>query len=962
MPSPSSTPDAEPTSTDVGYAGRWHGLQVEAEGTGISASLSKQVNLLGALLGQAIRDHAGDDLLALVERLRLLCKEAGTNGSGEQHQAARELIQGLSHEQILWLLRAYTAFFHLVNKAEQQEIIRINRKRARHSSPERPRPDSIDEAIHALQQRGYTLEEVHGLLAGLDIQPTLTAHPTEARRRSILYKQQHIAALLSRMSRSQQTPEEQSAAYTEIYNQVALLLATDEVRAVRPTVEDEVAQGLYFVRHAIWETIPEIYQDVHRALRTYYGRAGELPVFLRYRSWIGSDRDGNPNVTADVTRATVQMQRQTALELYLGELRALRRELSISSRQAPVPQALHDALAQDARAVPLDESDRRPYQYEPYRLKVTYMMARLQRLYRRSRGLHAADDPPADRYTSADFIGDLELIRRCLEETGFEELAATGRLARILVQTRTFGFHMMSLDVRQHSRVHEQALTTLFRLSGVHDDYGALAEPEKLALLEAELQNPRPLLPPGADLTEEAQTVVETFEVIREALGQEPRAIGSYVISMTHTVSDLLEVMLLAKEAGLWRMQDGTVSCPLDVVPLFETIDDLDAADRLMEALFTHPIYRQHLTARDDFQEIMLGYSDSNKDGGYWMANWALHKAQDRLGRVCRRHDVDFRLFHGRGGTVGRGGGRANQAIMAMPESVHNGRIRFTEQGEVISFRYALPDVARRHLEQIVNAMLRSTGRPAAGAPASGADDGALMDQIADRSMAAYRALITDPTFWPWYTRATPIEQISRLPIASRPVSRKAAQEVDFEGLRAIPWVFAWTQTRYIVPGWYGIGQAMQALIQETPAALERLQALYQSWHFFRAVVNNAQREMARARFEVARHYARLADDAAEGLAAQDDAPSFHRIIGEDFARAREAILRITGQQHLLDNTPVIQKSISLRNPYTDVLNLLQIELIRRYRAADEEEAREPLRQALFLSINGIAAAMQSTG
>jgi phosphoenolpyruvate carboxylase len=389
-------------------------------------------------------------------------------------------------------------------------------------------------------------------------------------------------------------------------------------------------------------------------------------------------------------------------------------------------------------------------------------------------------------------------------------------------------------------------------------------------------------------------------------------------------------------------------------VPLFETVEDLEAAGERMAALFAHPAYRRHLEDRGRFQEIMLGYSDSNKDGGYWMANWALHRAQGELGRVCREHGVDFRRFHGRGGTVGRGGGRAGQAILAMPPVVHDGRIRFTEQGEVISFRYSLEAIARRHLEQIVSAMLLATaGATEAAAEAEGEDAARLMSAIAERSQRAYRELIDDPAFWRWYTAATPIEQISNLPIASRPVSRGSTDEVDFDGLRAIPWGFAWTQTRYLVPGWYGIGKALSEVMEAEPGAEQELARLYREWPFLTAVVNNAQREMARARLEIAERYAALA---GEG--------DFHARIAEDFRRAREAILAITGQEELLSNNEVIRKSIALRNPYTDVLNLLQIELLRRYRAADEgdEEGRRGLREALYLSINGIAAAMQSTG
>jgi phosphoenolpyruvate carboxylase len=402
------------------------------------------------------------------------------------------------------------------------------------------------------------------------------------------------------------------------------------------------------------------------------------------------------------------------------------------------------------------------------------------------------------------------------------------------------------------------------------------------------------------------------------------------------------------------------VRSSLDFVPLFETVADLEGAAERMASLFTSDLYRLQLAARGGLQEIMLGYSDSNKDGGYWMANWALHRAQDALGRVCREHGVELRLFHGRGGSVSRGGGRANRAVLAMPPSVHNGRIRFTEQGEVISFRYGLPGIARRHLEQIVSATARSVRTPASEATsehsgsAPSADAAALLDRIAARSMAAYRELIDGDDFWDWYTRVTPIEQISRLPIASRPVARGGSARMEFEALRAIPWVFAWTQVRYAVPGWYGTGAALGGLLDEEPHAQDQLAELYRDWPFFRALIDNVQLELARARLSIAAVYDRLAND--DGNTGQ------HARIAADYERACAAVLRITGQQALLDNDAVIGRSIELRNPYTDVLNLVQVELLRRFRAAAGPQPQDELGQALFLSINGIAAAMQSTG
>ena len=769
-----------------------------------------------------------------------------------------------------------------------------------------------------------------------------------------MYKQKRIATLLADMQQRDMTPVEKKEALDEIYQQIRLLSITDEVRAERLTVQEEVDNGLFFLRNTIWETLPDIYDDVRRSLALYYGHEGPLPDFLKFRSWIGSDRDGNPFVTPEVTRQTARTHRRAALTLFIDDLTNLRRELSLSKRKVEIPKKLNASIASDAEEITLPAHWERQYRYEPYRQKISYMIVRLEQLVEQLDQAFSETAASVQTYNSQQFISDLILVRDALVETGFSNIAQNGLLHRVLIKAKAFGFHMAALDVRQHSRIHEEAVGELLARAGVVSDYAGLNELEKLALLSDELANPRPLLPHNATLNDSAKQVLDTFHVIQHILEQEPFAIGSYIISMTHSVSDMLEVMLLAKEVGLWRLEGNVVTCPFDIVPLFETIEDLEEAAGLMEQIFNHPQYKLQLIARDNFQEIMLGYSDSNKDGGFWMANWALHKGQATLGQACRDAGVDFRLFHGRGGTVGRGGGRANQAILAMPAASQSGRIRFTEQGEVISFRYALPEVARRHLEQIVNAMMLASYSPDREPEHVNPSDplAKLMERIAHESMKAYRGLIDDPALWYWYTQITPIAQISRLPIASRPVSRKSADEVDFDSLRAIPWGFAWTQTRYMIPGWYGIGIGLSQAIADEEG-LHALREGHASWRFFHTVLRNAQLEMARARFPIAVHYNRLT--------GQNGADSFHTVIQKDFEAAEQAILSITGQDRLFEYSPVIQKSIYLRNPYTDVLNLLQIELLERYRSAPPDEL-EPLRRSLFLSINGIAAAMQSTG
>ena len=935
------------------------GLQNAAEGTGITPELSEHVNLLGSLLGQVISDQYGPDMLELVESLRKKCKKASFENDDSLRNEVAQHINTLELDTIVTLLKTYTDFFHLVNQAEQQEIMRINRQRAIDSTPDSPRKESIAEAIYTLKKEGVSLDNVLSFIRQIDIQPTLTAHPTEARRRSVMYKQKRISALLSQLRLHSLTPLEEEDARNEIRRQIELLTVTDEVRVERLTVQEEVENGLFFMRNTIWETIPRVYDDMSRALNDYYEAKIDVPTLLQFRSWIGSDRDGNPFVTPEVTLYTARMHRRTALSLFLEDLTNLRRELSISQRKATIPLRLIDSISEDAGEITLDEYRIRQYIHEPYRKKVSYMIQRVESLLEDTRSESTLYRGEESSYNSQRFIEDLELIQDCLIDTGFEKVARKGLLHTILTRAKAFGFHLAAHDIRQHSKLHEAAVHNLFDLADVHPSYKDLDEEEKIKLLTTELKNPRPLQPFRAKLPETTRKVLDAFEAIRQMLLVEPTSIGSYIVSMTHSVSDLLEVMLLAKEVDLWFYKDGKVTCAIDFVPLFETIEDLEKAASLMHKLFSDPLYQQHLEARNNFQEIMLGYSDSNKDGGFWMANWALHKGQASLGEVCKEFGVDFRLFHGRGGTVGRGGGRANQAIFAMPSACHNGRIRFTEQGEVISFRYASPEIGHRHLEQIVHAVLLSTAKSQPDVEHTSTNDpeGSLMESVSLNSMKAYRDLIDDAGLWSWYTQITPIAQISRLPIASRPVSRKSADEVDFNSLRAIPWGFAWTQTRYMIPGWYGIGKALSDAIQDADANLDLLRKAYNEWDFFKTILNNAQLEMSRARFAISIHY----DQLHRKDLKNNTASSFHDVILKDYKNAEQAILQITGQKELYDFSNFLKKSINLRNPYTDVLNLLQIELLKRYRHANDE-GKHTLGRAVFLSINGIAAAMQSTG
>ncbi|HMN95800.1 MAG TPA: phosphoenolpyruvate carboxylase [Phycisphaerales bacterium] len=934
---------------------------------GPATRLAQDVEWLDARLAELRPSGAApplDELRRTVE---------GMHRTGRLDPALAELPLDAVHE----LLKLLTIRFHLRNKAEQVHIARVNRERERAAGEGAPRAESLDELVALLRRDGVTLDGMRALLDCIDIQPTLTAHPTESRRRSVLEKQRRIGDVLQERDRGSLSPAEAEGAAGEVRQALALLLVTDEVRSKRLDVIDEVRNGLHYLAGTIWDVVPVLHRDLCRAIEASFDGRIEPPALVRYRTWIGGDRDGNPNVTAALTRTALEEMRAAAVARHLEGLERLRRDLSVSDRRVPIADELIESIRRDEAEHPLSANLTRHLGHEPFRAKIRHMQARLGR----------------PGCTAAHLVEDLLLLRRSLIHAGLTEVAERGPLFDALVRARTFGLHLATLDIRQHSAVHESVVAEMLRCAGVEADYASCDERSRVAILRRELATSRPLIGRAETLSPSAREPLETLSVVAEAVRRDPASVGAWIVSMTHGCSDLLEVLVLLREVGLWTISEGAVQCPLDVVPLFETVGDLSIAAEVMSRLFEEPAYAAQLAARGGFQEIMLGYSDSGKDGGYWASNWRLHRAQDDLARVCIDAGVSFRLFHGRGGTVARGGGRAHRAILSAPPSSRNGRIRFTEQGEVISFRYSMPEIARRHLEQIVNAVVLAAARrgdvsaetqptaeggsrPVHGAPASPTEPhpsprsaavegtarassapaggesppAALMDALAESSRTAYRALIDDPAFWPWFVAHTPVLHIGELPIASRPLTRSGGA-VQFESLRAIPWVFAWTQLRYNVPGWYGVGSAFREHVLSDAPKLAECRSAYRRGGHFRALIDNAQQEMARTRLAVARWYG---DGPGDGAA-------IHGRIAAEFAAAERAILEITGQSALLDNNRVIQQSIRERNPDTDAINALQVSLLRRWRTADERERTE-LGPLILLSVNAIAAAMQSTG
>ena len=730
------------------------------------------------------------------------------------------------------------------------------------------------------------------------------------------------------------------------------MFTTDEIYPGSRRVEDEVDFGLHFLTTSIWDAVPRLQRDIRRALSERFDSPPTAPECLQYVSWIGGDRDGNPNVTADVTRDTLARHRRVVIDKYVDAVETLRSRLSLSDRQVELPDSLYRAIREDAEVIQLDaESEKRvreTYVNEPFRLKLTYVLAQLRQA-RDAGGFHDLDrEGTGQRYDADDFREDLVIVRRSLEQANLDALAVE-LVDDLIARLDAFGFHLASLDLRQHSEVHESAVSELLRVGGVEQSYDQLSEEKRRTLLADELRSPRPLRPTGeVDLSDETDQLLEVFRVASTAWKADPASVRAWVVSMTHDPSDLLEVMLLAKEVGFWvRNDDGHGHVPIDIVPLLETVDDLSEAADFLDTLLELDSYAAQLAGRDRTQEVMLGYSDSSKDGGFWMANWSLHDAQRALGDVARAHDVVLTLFHGRGGTVGRGGGHTSKAIIGMPPVSYSGRIRFTEQGEVISFRYALESIAHRHLEQLAYAMMMAARERPPGTKSSRSE---FMEAIGKRSMRKYRDLIDDPDFWTWFQTVTPIEHIGRLPIGSRPASRAGRVEADFENLRAIPWNFAWIQTRYLMPGWYGVGSGVSEALESGECELEQLRDWYREWTFFRGMIDNAQLEMARTRLEIARHYADLGGGDA-----------FHERLAEEFDRTRHVLRDITDSEHLLEHNPTIRRLIDVRNPYTDVLNIAQVELMKRWRESTEDD-RDALGHALLLSLNAIAAAMQNTG
>jgi phosphoenolpyruvate carboxylase len=915
------------------------------DGRADEAPLRDDIRLLGRVLGEVIREQAGQDVFDVVESTRV---EAFRIRRSEVDRAElAERLAGLDVRSANHVIRAFSHFSLLANLAEDLHHERRRRYHRREGSP--PQKGSLAATFALLDEADLDPDTVARDLAGALVSPVVTAHPTEVRRKTIFQVQRQVTDLIRQRDRSAAGEVDDAEWSAKLWRSVLTLWQTALLRLSRLRLTDEIDEALRYYELSLFDVVPALNAELRRALTERWPDADllERPMLLP-GSWIGGDRDGNPFVTADALRRATRRQAETALGHHLAELSSLRNELSMSDRLVTPTHELYQ-LADAAR----DESAFRAD--EPYRRALNGIAARLWATARGILGAVPGPPPHADLepYSSPrELRADLDVVDTSLRSHGAGALA-DDRLLRLREAVEVFGFHLCGLDLRQNSAVHEEVLAELLSWAGVCDDYAALSEQQRVELLGAELRLRRPLVRPDAELSELARKELDVLVAAAEAVaGLGPDVIPNYVISMCESVSDVLEVAVLLKEVGLLDPAgEGGPTCPVGISPLFETIDDLQAAGTTLAAMLAEPLYRSLVASRGDVQEVMLGYSDSNKDGGYLAANWALYRAELELVEVARKETIRLRLFHGRGGTVGRGGGPSYEAIRAQPPGAVAGALRITEQGEVISAKYADPDLARRNLEALVAATLEASLLDVEGLGEDAEPAYALLDDLAARAQQAYRELVHDtPGFVDWFRAATPIRELGELNIGSRPPSRKAGDRIA--DLRAIPWVFSWSQARIMLPGWYGTGSALESWVDGDDSRLDRLRELHRRWPFFRTVLSNMGMVLAKTDLGLAARYAELVPD--EELR--------HRVfdlITAEHERTSRMLLAVTGDDELLADNPSLARSIRNRFPYLEPLHHLQVEMLRRRRDGDDDEL---VNRCIQLTINGIATALRNSG
>lgn len=927
--------------------------------------LRSRVKLMGTLLGNVIKCHAGEDVFNAVEKLRKGFISLSEQNDDELRDSLLQFIHELDSETLEQAIRAFSAYFSLVNLAEESIAYRW-RQRVLNSGGALWR-GSFDHSLQELVSDGVSAEDLQEMVNHLRYTPVFTAHPTEARRRTIMEALRRIFETSDELRKPRLGKEQKQKILDKLEAEILVFWRTNEVRDVKPQVVDEIKNGLYYFRESLFHAVPVTYRFFERAVERNYGKddAGkplvDIPSFIRFGSWIGGDRDGNPFVKPETTLQAARLQMQEVVNEYLKRVDKLRRFLTHSSDFCIPSKVFLESLQQDEALghIVFAENPER-YKTEPYRRKLYFMHYRLEQTLKtvRERLKHNEQHLPMlpGSYASSDQLAqDLYLIRDSLISHG-DAITTEGGLKDLIRLVETFGFHLMRLDIRQESTVHAETVNEVLKALDNDLDYLAMDEEERIKCLEQYLIREDVGIPEAqfSEMTAETLEVFRAVRTLREEIG--PESLGSYVISMTHTSSNVLEVMFLAHLTGLTGMDNGEVFCHVSVSPLFETIDDLKHIDTVLNRLLQSPVYISLLKAAGNLQEVMLGYSDSCKDGGTVSSNWNLYRAQRRIIDITQAHGVECCMFHGRGGTVGRGGGPTHDAILSQPAGTVHGQIKITEQGEVLTYRYSNRETAAFEISMGVTGLLKASLSKADKSDPAYAQFLSTMERLSQFSEEAYRDL-TDNTagFLDYFYEITPVQEIGLLNIGSRPSHRKSADRSK-SSIRAIPWVFSWAQARHTLPAWYGIGAALERFRSEDLSNIQQLREMYATWPFFRNLLSNAQMALTKAEMDTAEEYVALASD-------QERATSVFARIQDEYRRTVHHILQVSDSSELMSDNPDIARSLQRREPYIAALNLVQITAIERYRNQDlDEETREKWLLPLLRSINAIAAGMRNTG
>lgn len=907
--------------------------------------LRNNIRQLGILLGEVLIEQEGMELFKKVEKLRGLTKELRAHGNSSVSKQIKSIVGKFGPKESYNVTKAFSIYFILVNAADEVNNIISQKKSSKYSSDEEL--GFYDKAFQEIKKYRLSANSIGNIVKSIEIIPVFTAHPTEATRQTILKKVLNISQMLLDKELNYHTNEELELIQEKIKTEITLLWQSNEIRFHRITVQDEVMRGLFFFKRVFYNILPDFYSDLSYSFQKHLGYSHEFPTILKFGSWIGGDRDGHPYVTEEITKQTFQIHKREIINLYLNELNNIYEELSTSVKIKGADKKFVNSVQQDEAKLNINLADNKLREVsEIYRAKLYLIYKKLE---------NTLADSDNSYKNSDEFVEDLCLIKNSLDnnEGG---LIVQNLIYPFILKVKTFGFHFVKLDIRQNSELIRNTINEILLNENPFFDFTKLSEEKKTEILTKEILNPRPLTNKFTYLSETARKVINEFGLIRWANDNISKgSAGDYIISNSAYVSDVLTALLLAKEAGLVKVSQGKIiSSLIDILPLFETIEDLRSCVSVMEKLYGNSAYKQNLLLHDNYQKIMLGYSDSNKDGGILTSNFELYKAQILLNKLSEKKKIKLILFHGRGGSISRGGGPVNRSILAQPPGTIRGKIKITEQGEMISAKYLMFDNARKSLEIITSAVLLKSAQSF-----KKVDNDEFQnyidkfDILSGLAFEHYKELVNHDYFINYFRTVTPIDIIEKIEIGSRPPSRK--NKADISSLRAIPWVFSWTQNRQTISGWYGFGYAIEAALNKKLISLSKLQEMYKKWEFFRALIQNIEMVLTKTDMIIGTEYLTLNQS--------KKAEEIFGMISKEYNRSVKYLLKLTEEKNLLDHNPRLKRTLELRNPYLDPINFIQVKLIKQYRNKNvSKKKKEELLNILRSSVNGIAAGIKNTG